>query len=150
MARILAAMAAVFLLFPQMGNTQVMPHLRMDESSQLAIREVIQAQLSALQHDDGVQAFFYASPMIRSQFHTPEIFLDMVKTAYPAVYRPRDTQFRELEATEDGPVQKVFFFGPDGRQLAEPLVGAMIPDFYGAYFDAALAKATNRLQSLPK
>ena len=36
----------------------------------------------------------------------------------------------------------VYFFGPDGRQLVEPLVGAMIADFYGAYFDTALAKAT--------
>ncbi|MCY7386676.1 MAG: thioredoxin, partial [Burkholderiales bacterium] len=35
----------------------------------------------------------------------------------------------------------VMFFGVGGEQLAAPLVGAMIPDFYGAYFDAALAEA---------
>ena len=39
----------------------------------------------------------------------------------------------------------VFFFGPNGTQLAEPLVGSMIPDFYGAYFDAALSKARAQL-----
>lgn len=39
----------------------------------------------------------------------------------------------------------VFFFGPNGTQLAEPLVGSMIPDFYGAYFDAALLKARAQL-----
>ena len=39
----------------------------------------------------------------------------------------------------------VYIFGPDGRQLVEPLVGAMIPDFYGAYFDAALANAITRM-----
>ena len=39
----------------------------------------------------------------------------------------------------------VYFFGSDGRQLVEPLVGAMIPDFYGAYFDAALANAITRM-----
>ena len=44
----------------------------------------------------------------------------------------------------------VFFFGPDGSELADPLVGAMIPDFYGAYFDAALAKATDRMRSSQK
>lgn len=42
-------------------------------------------------------------------------------------------------------VPVVFFFGPNGKHLAEPLVGSMIPDFYGAYFDAALLKARAQL-----
>ena len=42
-------------------------------------------------------------------------------------------------------VPVVFFFGPNGTQLTEPLVGSMIPDFYGAYFDAALLKARAQL-----
>lgn len=40
----------------------------------------------------------------------------------------------------------VMFFGAKGEMLAEPLVGAMIPDFYGAHFDAALAEAISKLQ----
>ncbi len=36
----------------------------------------------------------------------------------------------------------VMFLDADGKMLAGPLVGSMIPDFYGAYFDAALAEAT--------
>lgn len=40
----------------------------------------------------------------------------------------------------------VFFFAPNGDMLADPLVGAMIPDFYGAYFDDALAQSRARLQ----
>ena len=40
----------------------------------------------------------------------------------------------------------VYFFAPDGSQLVEPLVGAMIPDFYGAYFAAALADAITRMR----
>ncbi|MEO8102720.1 MAG: thioredoxin [Betaproteobacteria bacterium] len=43
----------------------------------------------------------------------------------------------------------VMFFGANGELLTPSLVGAMIPDFYGAYFDAALAAATARLQSAP-
>jgi thioredoxin-related protein len=43
----------------------------------------------------------------------------------------------------------VMFFGANGELLTPSLVGAMIPDFYGAYFDAALAEATARLQSAP-
>ena len=35
----------------------------------------------------------------------------------------------------------VLFFSPQGNQLAEPLIGSMIADFYGAYFDASLASA---------
>jgi hypothetical protein len=57
--------------------------------------------------------------VLQDKFGTPENFLDMVKAVYPAVYHPRDVQFRELEATYAGPVQKVFFFGPDG----EPVIG---------------------------
>ena len=39
-----------------------------------------------------------------------------------------------------------FFFAPKVDLLADPLVGAMIADFYGAYFDAALATARAKLQ----
>jgi len=41
----------------------------------------------------------------------------------------------------------VIFFGAKGEMIAEPLIGSMIPDFYGAYFDAALAEARSKLQS---
>lgn len=39
----------------------------------------------------------------------------------------------------------VMFLGRDGQPLAAPLVGSMIPDFYGAYFDDALSEAQNKL-----
>lgn len=39
----------------------------------------------------------------------------------------------------------VMFLGRDGEPLAAPLVGSMIPDFYGAYFDDALAEAQSKL-----
>ena len=40
----------------------------------------------------------------------------------------------------------VLFFGPDGRELAERLVGVAVPDFYGDYLDARLAEARRRLR----
>lgn len=40
----------------------------------------------------------------------------------------------------------VLFFGPDGRELAERLVGVAVPDFYGEYLDARLAEARARLR----
>ncbi|MEP6823476.1 MAG: thioredoxin fold domain-containing protein [Ramlibacter sp.] len=36
----------------------------------------------------------------------------------------------------------VLFFGKAGREVAERLVGASIPDFYGAYLDERVRKAT--------
>jgi len=41
----------------------------------------------------------------------------------------------------------VLFFGADGERIAEPLLGVMLPDFYGAYFDAALAAAKARMSA---
>ena len=79
-----------------------------------AIRQVIKAQIAAFQKDDANLAFSYASPLIQYKFGSAENFVNMVKTAYPSVYRPRDVQFRELKMTFDGPVQTVFFFGPSG------------------------------------
>jgi hypothetical protein len=41
----------------------------------------------------------------------------------------------------------VAFFGPDGELLAEPLVGALLADFYGAYLENALSAAAVLLNS---
>lgn len=40
----------------------------------------------------------------------------------------------------------VLFFGPDGRELAERLVGIAVPDFYGEYLEARLAEARQKLK----
>jgi hypothetical protein len=87
------------------------------EADQAAIRAVISDQLAAFQRDDGPGAFAFASPFIQQKFGTPEIFLQMVRTGYPPVYRPREVQFRDL-AWQDGRLyQKVFLVGPDGEPV---------------------------------
>ena len=40
----------------------------------------------------------------------------------------------------------LLFFGPQGQELAERLVGVAVPDFYGEYLDARLAEARARLK----
>jgi thioredoxin-related protein len=40
----------------------------------------------------------------------------------------------------------VLFFGPDGRELAERLVGVAVPDFYGEYLEARLTEARRKLR----
>ncbi len=39
----------------------------------------------------------------------------------------------------------VAFYDASGVAIAEPLVGAMLPDFYSSYLDAAVSAATQRL-----
>jgi thioredoxin-related protein len=40
----------------------------------------------------------------------------------------------------------VLFFGPDGEELAERLVGVAVPDFYGEYLEARLTEARRKLR----
>lgn len=79
-----------------------------------AIHSVIERQLEAFQKDDAAGAFAYASPEIQSQFQTPEIFMDMVKTAYPTVYRPRSVLFESLTTVNGFLTQPVLLLGADG------------------------------------
>ena len=43
-------------------------------------------------------------------------------------------------------VPVVAFYGPDGRQLAPPIVGARIADYYQSYLDDALEKSAQALR----
>ena len=42
-------------------------------------------------------------------------------------------------------VPVVAFYGPGGQQLAEPIIGARIPDFYPGYLDEAIEKSMRSL-----
>jgi thioredoxin-related protein len=42
----------------------------------------------------------------------------------------------------------VMFFGPDGQELAERLVGVAVPDFYGEYLQARLVEARGKLKKI--
>ena len=42
-------------------------------------------------------------------------------------------------------VPVVAFYGPQGRRLAEPIIGARLPDFYQSYLEEAIVKATASL-----
>ncbi|HUQ24149.1 MAG TPA: DUF4864 domain-containing protein [Burkholderiales bacterium] len=59
-----------------------------------AVRKVIEAQLDAFKKDDAKRAFSYATSGIRATFGTPENFMEMVRTEYPVVYRPRSVTFQ--------------------------------------------------------
>ncbi len=82
-----------------------------------AIRQVIESQLAAFRRDDGGAAFGFAAPGIQRKFGTPAVFMDMVRSGYPMVYRPRAVEFRDLRLENGRLIQDVFFVGPDGRAV---------------------------------
>jgi thioredoxin-related protein len=43
-------------------------------------------------------------------------------------------------------VPVVAFYGPDGRKLADPIVGARLPDFYQSYLEEAVEEAAKALK----
>jgi Domain of unknown function (DUF4864) len=110
-ARIAALLAVILLLAP----VSVRAAETLSDGDRAAIRQVIQGQLDAFKRGDGAAAYGLASPEIQLKFGTAENFMNMVKAAYPAVYRPKAVEFRELDSNDAmGVVQKVFFIGPDG------------------------------------
>lgn len=84
-------------------------------SDQTAIRSVIIAQLDAFQADDGLQAFHYAAPAIRQQFKTVANFMAMVRSTYPAIYRPRGVIFSEMGMMQELPTQAVLLMDHQGQ-----------------------------------
>lgn len=82
-----------------------------------AIRSVIERQLAAFQADDGNLAFTFASPKIRAMFGTSDNFMNMVRTGYPPVYRPRNAAFLDIVTIRGQPTQRVLLTGPDGNDV---------------------------------
>ncbi|HYM04653.1 MAG TPA: DUF4864 domain-containing protein [Stellaceae bacterium] len=80
-----------------------------------AIRKVIDDQEAAFRRDDGPSAFALAAPGIRAMFGDPETFMNMVKSGYQPVYRPKEFQYQSLREIDGKQVQRVRVVGPDGR-----------------------------------
>lgn len=100
------AIAIAILRFMEVSNTD-----------SVNIRSVIEHQLAAFKKDDAQGAFGFASPAIQTQFGTPENFMQMVKTSYPAVYRPRSVFFEKITTIQGNITQPVLLLAPDGIPL---------------------------------
>lgn len=46
-------------------------------------------------------------------------------------------------------VPVVAFYGPNGRRLADPIVGTRLPDFYQSYLETAIEQSTAALKAKP-
>lgn len=109
-----------------------------------AIHDVIQSQLDAFQRDDASTAYSYASPSIQQMFTTPDIFMEMVKTGYQPVYRPREVEFRDLGDVNGSLVQDVFLVGPDGKPVIARYIMQKQPDGSWRINGCVLAKAPDQ------
>ena len=66
----------------------------LEPSDRAAVRLVIEKQLAAFADDEAERAFALASPKIQEMFITARNFMDMVRIAYPVVYRPASLSFQ--------------------------------------------------------
>lgn len=80
---------------------------RVTRSDLAEIRTVINRQIDAFQRDDAQGAFALVSPTVQHSFGTPERFLDVVRMAYRAVYRPANLAFLDLMVLGGDVVQQV-------------------------------------------
>jgi hypothetical protein len=81
-------------LFVSLCALKAMAAEPLEPGDRAAVRLVIEKQLAAFADDDAERAFSFASPKIQEMFVTARNFLDMVRIAYPVVYRPSSLSFQ--------------------------------------------------------
>lgn len=91
-----------------------------EETRNKLIAAVVNDQIDAFSKDDGERAFSHASPMIRAQFKTPEIFMRMVKRGYSMVYRPKAFEIESVQE-ENGIIYQPVLFTDQQNQLYKVL-----------------------------
>ena len=101
-------LAAFFVVLPASGQ----PVTREDAA---AIRAAISEQLDAFKADDAPRAFALATADIRAHFGSADVFMSMVRSSYPVVYRPHGVQFEAPEVIDGDVFQPVRMTDADGR-----------------------------------
>ena len=112
LSRFLAGAVAVVLLCFASGAFA--KPARVSAGDWRVIQAVISKQMQAFRLDDGEEAFALASPGIRQVFESADSFMEMVRTEYSAVYRPRTFRFLKPAVLEGEPVQPVEVVALDG------------------------------------
>jgi hypothetical protein len=105
------------LLVSLVGITSTRAQSTISAPDGAAFTNVIEGQIAAFARDDGAAAFAFASPDIRRRLITAERFMQMVRSGFQPVYRPRSYSFGDPAMIEGMPVQPVQVIGPDGRGM---------------------------------
>jgi len=93
----------------------------------------------------------YLGPMARDPA-TPAVIRELhMDRATPLIdFAGRRTTSADFSASVKARfAPTVMFHGPDGRPLAEAIVGFRLADFYGAYLEQAIDESRERLRKLP-
>jgi hypothetical protein len=98
---------SALLVLALMSSGPVAASGRITGADLLEIRAVINRQLDAFLRDDAPGAFALASPGVQQAFGTPQRFLEVVRMAYRAVYRPARVAFLEPMLLSGDVVQQV-------------------------------------------
>ncbi|WP_315796125.1 DUF4864 domain-containing protein [Bradyrhizobium sp. SZCCHNRI3043] len=80
-----------------------------------AAQSVIRTQEQALARDDGATAYAQAAPEIQALFPSVEIFMSMVKSGYPPVYRHRSFEFGAAQVEDGSIAQRVHIVDAEGE-----------------------------------
>lgn len=84
-------------------------------ADQTEFQRIISEQIAAFRADDGATAFSFASPGIRQKFAHPEVFMQMVRSGYAPVYRPRSFTFGPVTEEMGRPTQRVRIVDAEGQ-----------------------------------
>ncbi|CAN7723564.1 DUF4864 domain-containing protein [Bradyrhizobium sp. LjRoot220] len=80
-----------------------------------AAQSVIRAQEQAFGRDDSAAAYAHAAPAIQQIFPQADIFMQMVRQAYPPVYRHKSFEFGEARAANGQVAQRVHIVDVNGE-----------------------------------
>ncbi|GLH78540.1 DUF4864 domain-containing protein [Bradyrhizobium sp. SSBR45G] len=80
-----------------------------------AAQSVIRAQEQAFARDDGAAAYAQAAPEIQAMFPSADIFMTMVKSGYPPVYRHRSFEFGPSQVENGTIAQRVQIIDAEGE-----------------------------------
>ena len=80
-----------------------------------AAQGVIRAQEQAFGRDDSAAAYSHAAPSIQQIFPQADIFMQMVRQAYPPVYRHKSFEFGETRSEGGWIAQRVHIIDANGE-----------------------------------
>ena len=84
---------------------------------ELAIRAVVERQLQAFQDFDAKSSFSLACPELQRQFRRPRTFMEMIKTSYQPVHRPRSVVFEGILYIQQRPALQMMLMTQKGTLI---------------------------------
>ena len=118
---ILVMMVAVFTLFPSVTLSDTRSDRednlkKLEYRKSISIRDVIKRQIEAFKRNESTAAFELATPAIRYQFKTSDIFFQMVIKNYAVILTHKTWNFGNLtKIRNEEYIQTVNFYEKDGR-----------------------------------